>query len=307
MASSMTSETGETGSPPSPAGRLREQLDGPGIEVMPGTYDALSAMLAERAGFDTVFTSGFSLSASLLGKPDLGLLTMPENVERVRAIVNAVSAPLVADMDTGYGNALNVRRTVEEALDAGVAGVILEDQEWPKRCGHMEEKRVVPTAEHARRIRAAADVREERGEDIVIFGRTDAREPHGLAEAIERGRVYEEAGADVIFVEAPQSRAELEEVATAFDAPTFANMIEGGKTPYLHYEELEAIGFDIVVYPLSGLFAVTRALQDAFATLREEGTTEGVETVSFDEFEEVIGADAFRERERRYADLYDDE
>lgn len=298
MSSLMTSETDSS------ARRLRDQIEGSEIAVMPGTYDALSAMLAERAGFETVFTSGFSLSAALLGKPDLGLLTMPENLERVRSIVNAVSVPLVADMDTGYGNALNVRRTIDEALDAGVAGVILEDQEWPKRCGHMEDKRVVPTADHTRRIRAAADVCEERGEDLVIVGRTDAREPRGLEAAIERGRVYEAAGADVIFVEAPQSRAELQQVAAAFDAPTFANMIEGGKTPYLHYEELDAFGFDIVVYPLSGLFAATRALGDAFTTLREEGTTEGVESVSFDEFEDVVGADEFRTRERRYTDLY---
>lgn len=271
---------------------------------MPGTYDALSAMLAERAGFETVFTSGFSFSASLLGKPDLGLLTMSENIERLRSIVHAISTPLVADMDTGYGNALNVRRTITEALDVGVAGVILEDQEWPKRCGHMEEKRVVPTAEHARRIRAAVDVREEHGEDLVIFGRTDAREPHGLEKAIERGHVYQEAGADVIFVEAPRSRAELKRVAEAFDVPTFANMIEGGKTPYLHYDELNDIGFDIVVYPLAGLFAATRALQDTFTTLRNEGTTETVDTVSFDEFEDIVGAAEFRERERHYANLY---
>lgn len=287
----------------SAAGRLREQIERADIAVMPGTYDALSAMVAERAGFETVFTSGFSLSASLLGKPDLGLLTMPENVDRVRSIADAVSVPLVADMDTGYGNALNVRRTVDQALDAGVAGVILEDQEWPKRCGHMDEKRVVSTADHARRIRAAADVREERGQDLVIFGRTDAREPEGLAAAIDRGLAYEAAGADVIFVEAPRSREELERVASAFDAPTFANMIEGGKTPYLHYEELDALGFDIVVYPLAGLFAATRALQETFGTLLDAGNTERVDSVSFDEFEQVVDAETFRERQRRYADL----
>lgn len=287
----------------SAAGRLREQIERADIAVMPGTYDSLSAMVAERAGFETVFTSGFSLSASLLGKPDLGLLTMPENVDRVRSIANAVSVPLVADMDTGYGNALNVGRTVDQALDAGVAGVILEDQEWPKRCGHMDEKRVVSTADHARRIRAAADIREERGQDLVIFGRTDAREPEGLAAAIDRGRAYEAAGADVIFVEAPRSREELERVASAFDAPTFANMIEGGKTPYLDYEELDALGFDIVVYPLAGLFAATRALQETFGTLLDAGSTEHVDTVSFDEFEEVVDAETFRERQRRYADL----
>ena len=290
----------------SPARRLCERIQRPEIAVMPGSYDALSAMLAERAGFEAVFTSGFSLSASLLGKPDLGLMTMSENVDRVGPIADSVSIPLVADVDTGYGNAINVQRTVAEAMDAGVAGVILEDQEWPKRCGHMEEKRVVPTEEHARRIRAAADVREDREEDLVIIGRTDAREPHGMDEAIERGHAYEEAGADVVFVEAPRSRAELERIAGEFDAPTFANMIEGGKTPYLHYEELEEIGLDIVVYPVLPIFAATRAMEDALETLRDEGSAEGVETTSFHEFEDLIGAEEFRERERRYAELFGD-
>lgn len=287
-----------------PAQTLREQLEAPGIAVMPGAYDALSAMLAEDAGFETVFTSGFSLSASQLGRPDLGYLTLSENVERVRTIAGAIDVPLVADMDTGYGNALNVRRAIEAVIDADVAGVILEDQEWPKRCGHMEEKRVVEADEHARRIRAAADVREERDDDLVIIGRTDAREPLGLEAAIERGHRYAEAGADVVFVEAPQSRDELEQVANAFDTHTFANMIEGGQTPYCSYEELERIGFDIVVYPLSAIFAATRAMQRAFEQLHEEGTTAGVETVSFDEFESVIDAESHRETEQRYADLF---
>jgi methylisocitrate lyase len=291
----------------SPAARLREQIAAPDITALPGSYDALSARLAERAGFEAVFTSGFSLSASLHGTPDVGLLTMSENVDRVRHITDAVSVPLVADADTGYGNALNVRRTVAEFMDAGVAGLILEDQEWPKRCGHMDDKRVVETAEHARRIRAAADVRDERDEDLVIIGRTDAREPLGLDEAIARGRAYEDAGADVVFVEAPQSRAELERVATAFDAPTFANMIEGGKTPYLPAEAVGELGFDIVVYPLSPLFAATRAMEDAYGALHETGTTESVETASFHEFEAVVDAETYRERERQYAGLYADD
>ena len=180
---------------------LREQIEADEIAVMPGSYDAISAMQAERAGFPAVFTSGLSLSASLLGKPDLGLLTMTENVDRVRTIASCLNVPLVADMDTGYGNALNVRRTIENVMDAGVAGVILEDQVWPKRCGHMREKRVVPTEDHARRIRAAADVRQERDSDLVIIGRTDAREPRGLEEAIDRGHIYDEAGADVILTD----------------------------------------------------------------------------------------------------------
>ncbi|MDZ7730198.1 MAG: isocitrate lyase/PEP mutase family protein [Natrialbaceae archaeon] len=177
-----------------PAATLRAQLAADDIAVMPGSYDALSATLAEAAGFETVFTSGFSLSASLLGQPDLGLLTMSENIDRTQAITRAIDVPLVADMDTGYGNALNVRRTVDEALDAGVAGVILEDQEWPKRCGHMQDKEVVPAAEHARRISAAADVRDEREQDLVIIGRTDARESHDMEEALRRGHLYAEAG-----------------------------------------------------------------------------------------------------------------
>lgn len=291
----------------SPASRLRDRLDDPEIAVLPGTYDAVSAMLAERAGFPAAFTSGFGLSASLLGAPDMGLLTMAENVDRTRSIANAISIPLVADMDTGYGNALNTRRTVAEAIDAGVAGVILEDQEWPKQCGHMDEKAVVSAPAHARRIRAAADVRAERGVDLLLFARTDAREPLGLDEAIRRGHVYVEAGADVVFVEAPRDRAELEAVAGAFDVPTFANMVEGGKTPLLDAPDLEAIGFDVVVYPLTGLFSATRAMNEAFETLRETGTSDDVETVSFDQFDDLIGADRYRDREQAYADRYPDD
>lgn len=287
-----------------PSGSLRDQIEATEIAVMPGAYDALSAKLAEGAGFETVFTSGFSLSATMLGQPDLGLLTLSENIERTRTIARAIDVPLVADMDTGYGNAVNVRRAVGEAIDAGVAGVILEDQEWPKRCGHMEDKRVVDTETHARRIAAAADVREERDQEFVIIGRTDAREPLGLDAALERGEAYAAAGADVVFVEAPQSRAELETIATAFEAPTFANMIEGGQTPYCTPEELEAMGFDIVVYPLSAIFAATRALQETYTALATAGSTASVETATFDEFEDVIDAESVRERERHYAELF---
>jgi methylisocitrate lyase len=290
----------------SPAARLRESIAEPGVTPLPGSYDALSAKLAERAGFEAVFTSGFSVSASRHGTPDLGLLTMSETIDRVRTVADAVSVPLVADADTGYGNALNVRRTVAELVDAGAAGCILEDQEWPKRCGHMDDKRVVETAAHCRRIRAAADVRDEHDPEFVIIGRTDAREPLGLEAAIDRGRAYERAGADIVFVEAPQSRAELERVATAFDAPTFANMIEGGKTPYLSAAELSEIGFDLAVWPLSPLFAATRAMQASYHTLRETGSAEGVDAVSFEEFEDVVDAEAYRERERAYAGLYKD-
>ena len=171
-----------------PPERLRDRIAGDDVLALPGAYDALSARLAERAGFEAVFTSGFSIAATQLGLPDMGMLTMAENVDRAGTIAGTVDVPLVADMDTGYGNVLNVRRTMQKCVDAGIAGVILEDQEWPKKCGHMDEKRVVPTEEHARRIAAAADVREETGWEFVIIGRTDAREPQGLEAAIDRAR-----------------------------------------------------------------------------------------------------------------------
>lgn len=271
------------------------------ITVLPGSYDALSARLVERMGFDCVFTSGFGLSATTLGLPDLGFMDMTLNLDRVRRIAGAVDVPLVADMDTGYGNPLNVRRTVLECVDAGVAGVILEDQEWPKKCGHMNQKRVVEAERHAERIRAAADARDDTDRDLVIIGRTDAREPLGMDEAVRRGGMYEDAGADVVFVEAPRSKEELERVANSFSAPSFANMIEGGKTPYLTYHELQDIGFDVVVYPLSTLFAASHAVERSLEALMEGGSTEGVDALSFEEFDEVIGAERYRELEKRYS------
>ncbi len=280
--------------------RLRKLIEEPGIVVLPGAHDVLSAKLIEQGGFPVVFTSGFGISASALGMPDLGLLTMTETLDRVRRIVDAVSVPVVADMDTGYGNPLNVVRTVEECVRLGVAGIILEDQLWPKKCGHMEGKQVIAAEEQVEKLRAAVYARG--GEDLVIIGRTDARAPLGLDEAIRRGQLYTEAGADVVFVEAPQSVDELAKIAASFDAPLFANMIEGGKTPFLSADALERIGFKMVVYPLSGLFAATRAVQEMAAHLRSTGSTAGYgRMVSFAEFEEVIGVDRFRDIEARFA------
>jgi methylisocitrate lyase len=285
----------------SPGALLRDAVEGPEITVMPGAFDVLSAMLVEQAGFPAVFTSGFGLSASLLGLPDVGFLDRTANLDHVREITGRVEVPLVADLDTGYGNAVQVRHSVGKAIDAGAAGVILEDQRWPKRCGHMDDKQVVPREDHARRLRAAADARDERSEDLVIVGRTDARYTAGLEAAIERGRAYHEAGADVVFVEAPESRSEMERVTDAVEAPTFANMVEGGKTPYLPPAELEEIGFDVVVYPVLALFAATRGVQDALAGLGD-GTLGEAATVSFAGFEDVIGAGEIEAMEERYAD-----
>ena len=281
--------------------RLRTMLAEPEIVVLPGAYDALTARHAERAGFSAVFTTGFGFAATVLGVPDYGLLTMSETMDRVRHIVRTLTVPLVADMDTGYGNPLNVVRTVRECVALGVAGIILEDQEWPKKCGHFEGKRVIPAEEQAAKLRAAADARD--GDDLVIIGRTDARQPLGLDEAIRRGKMYRDAGADVVFVEAPRSVDELRDVARAIpDAPLFANMIEGGKTPLLSSAELRDLGYKMVVYPLSALFAAAKAVEETYRVLFEEKTTASRQDalVSFAEFEEIIGVPEWQELERRY-------
>ena len=281
--------------------RLRRMLDEPEIIVLPGAYDALSARLAERAGFQACFTTGFGFAATVLGMPDYGLLTMSETLDRVRHIVRTLTVPLVADMDTGYGNALNVARTVRECVALGVAGIILEDQEWPKKCGHFEGKRVIAAEEQAAKLRAAVDARGD--DDLVIIGRTDARQPLGLEEAIRRGRLYRESGADVVFVEAPRSVDELREVAAAIpDAPLFANMIEGGKTPLLSSAELRELGYKMVVYPLSALFSAAKAVEETYRALFAEQSTATRQDamVSFEQFEEIIGVPAWQELERRY-------
>ncbi len=280
---------------------LRRMLDEPEIVVLPGAYDALTARLAERAGFSAVFTTGFGFAATVLGVPDLGLLTMSETMDRVRHIVRALNVPLVADMDTGYGNALNVVRTVRECVALGVAGIILEDQEWPKKCGHFEGKRVIPAEEQAAKLRAAVEARGD--DDLVIIGRTDARQPLGLEEAIRRGRLYRDAGADVVFVEAPRSVDELREVAEAIpDAPLFANMIEGGKTPLLTSTELRDLGYKMVVYPLAALFSAARAVAETYQALFQQKTTASRRDamVSLGEFEEIIDVPAWKELEQRY-------
>ena len=282
------------------AARLRKLMKGPDILVLPGAHDVLSAKLMEQAGFPVVFTSGFGLSASALGIPDIGLLTMTETLDRVKRIVDAVDVPVVADMDTGYGNPVNVVRTVQECVRLGAGGIILEDQLWPKRCGHMEGKSVIPMEDHFQKIRAAAFARGDSG--LVIIARTDARAVSGLDEAIRRGHAYADAGADVIFIEAPQSIDELTTIGESFDVPLFANMIEGGKTPFLSAAELERLGFKMVVYPLSGLFAATRAIEEVARHLKETGTTAGYgRMVAFDEFEDVIGLNGCRELEARFA------
>lgn len=281
--------------------KLREILNQPGILVLPGVYDCIGAKLVEKLGFSVVFTSGFGISGSTLGRPDYGFLTATEMLWSVGRIAESVNIPLVADIDTGYGNPLNVIRTVTDVVRAGAAGIILEDQEWPKKCGHFEGKRVIPMEDHVEKIRAAVYARGDSG--LVIIARTDARAPLGLDEAIRRGRSCFEAGADVIFIEAPQSVDELKEIAKSFpDALLFANMIEGGKTPFLSVNELEALGFKIVVFPLSGLFSATKAVEACFSHLKKHGTTAGFsDMLSFKEFEKIVDVPEYRELEKKFA------
>ena len=267
---------------------LRQLLNQPRIIAAPAVYDCIGSKLAQKAGFSFIFTSGFGMSASLLGLPDLGFLTATEMLNQVRNIIKSVDIPVICDIDTGYGNVLNVQRTVEDIVSFGAAGIILEDQEWPKKCGHFEGKKVIETEAMVKKIKAA--VTAKNNSDLVIIGRTDARAIYGLEEALYRGKKYQEAGADIIFIEAPQTRQELEKIANYFpNIPLLANIIEGGKTPCFSLEELEEMGFKIVAYALSGLLTITNSLFQCFQELQEKGSTNMTnKTFQFDDFKALI-------------------
>lgn len=273
----------------SKAQRIREFLSVNGSLVMPGVYDALSAKIAARAGFEVIFITGYSLSATLLGEPDFGLLTQTEMLSATQRICSVVETPIIVDADTGYGNALNVIRTVKELIRAGAAGMFLEDQVWPKRCGHMQGKQVIPLEEHLKKLQAAISARV--GSDLYIVARTDARQALGLKKAIARGIAFKEAGADAVFIEAPESKEEMREIARNVPGPLVANMIERGVTPLMRPEELKEIGFQLIVWPLGPLYASAQALQGVYTALRQRGTTAGIldQLISFDEFHKIVG------------------
>ncbi|TMC60235.1 MAG: isocitrate lyase/PEP mutase family protein [Chloroflexota bacterium] len=282
--------------------RLRELLVQRGLLVAPGAYDALSARLIAQAGFPAVYMTGFGTAASVLGQPDVGLLTMSEMVSRAAALAAVVGdRPLIADADTGYGNPINVRRTVREYERAGVAAIHIEDQVWPKKCGHMEGKQVIPVDEMVQKIRAAVDARQD--PDFVIIARTDANAVYGLEDALRRGRAYRDAGADVIFIEAPRSIEELRAIAQAFpDVPLLYNWAESGKTPLLPLEEIHALGFKLVIFPVSMLFAATQALLDLLEALKQGQTSLAFaeRMVTFSQFTDQIGLPEIQALERRY-------
>jgi len=280
--------------------RLRQLLAGPGPLVAPGAYDALSARLIERAGFDAVYMTGFGTAASMLGRPDVGLLGLGEMADSARRITAAVDLPVIADADTGYGNAVNVVRTVQEYERAGVAALHIEDQVAPKRCGHMAGKQVVPVGEMVGKIEAAVAAR--RDPDLVIIARTDARAPEGLDAAVGRARRYRGAGADLLFVEALENVAEIESVSRELaGVPLVFNWAEGGKTPPLPYERLASLGFALVILPLSLLLSATRAMEAALEVVRRDRTPIGLDLPSFGSFLELIGLPEIDELGRRFS------
>lgn len=273
------------------------------ISLSCGVYDALSAKLAERAGFRTVVLSGYAVSGALLGEPDFGYLTQSEVLETARRVVRAVKIPVIVDGDTGYGGALNVQYLVRELIRIGARGVLLEDQVWPKRCGHMRDKDVVPLEEHAAKIAAAKEAKADA--PFIIVGRTDALAPLGIEEAIRRGKAYKEAGADIIFVEAPETVEDMKRLVKEIPAPLTLNVIDGGKTPRLSLEEVHALGFVSVGYVLTGLFAAAKALSDAYTHLRRYGTSEGFDErlMSFDEFTGLLGLEEKYATDARFKEI----
>jgi carboxyvinyl-carboxyphosphonate phosphorylmutase len=289
--------------PPNPRSRLRELIAAPGPLVAPGAYDALSARLVEQAGFDVVYMTGFGTTAALLGRADVGLLSAAEMVDNARRLVAAVDVPVIADADTGYGNAVSVVRTVRDYERAGVAGLHLEDQVSPKRCGHMTGKAVIEKAEMVGKIRAAVAARTD--PELVLIARTDAAAVHGLDDALDRARAYAEAGADLLFVEAPTSEADLARVAAELGdvAPLVFNWAEGGRTPPLPLDRIGELGFALVLFPIGALLAATAGIRALLATLRAEGTPAAAlpGLPSFDEFTAMVGLPEIEDLGRRFA------
>ncbi|MCS6854332.1 MAG: isocitrate lyase/PEP mutase family protein [Elioraea sp.] len=280
---------------------LRRALAEKRFIVAPGVYDLISAKIADRMGFACLYGTGFGVVASAFGLPDAGLATYTEMVSRMAAIAAGVTTPLIADGDTGYGGLLNVRRTVEGYERAGISGIQLEDQEMPKKCGHTPGRRVVAAEEMVLKIRVAIEAR--RSEDFLIVARTDARTALGLDEAIRRGRLYAEAGADVIFVESPESEEELSAIARAIDAPLLVNMVEGGRTPILPAERLKELGFAIAIYPALGFLTAAAALERAYAHLHAVGDSRALgEPYGFARMTELMGFSEVWDFEARWAD-----
>ena len=268
--------------------------------VIPGVYDAIGAKIVEKVGFEAMFQTGYGTSATLLGMPDYGFIGSTETIDNARRICHAVSVPVIVDADTGYGNALSVNKLVHELETAGASGIFLEDQKWPKRCGHMKGKEVIPKDEYAEKLQAALDARSDK--DFIIVARTDARATEGLDKAIERGLFYKKIGADVIFIEAPKTIQEMQKIGNSINAPLVANMIEGGATPIISKSKLHRMGFKIILYPLSVLFSNTFATFQTLKELKRFGITKKSKKkmVNFDQFNEIVELSKYTKLEKRY-------
>jgi len=282
---------------------FKELANNSEILILPGVYDAFSAKLAEKAGLTGCIMGGYQISASVLGQPDVGYLSITEMVYALKKICDATSIPVLADGDTGYGNALNVQRMVREYEDAGAAAILIEDQEWPKKCGHMEGKKVISMEEHVMKIKAAIEAR--RDSNLSIVARTDARAMYGLDEAIHRAKAYSAAGADMLFVEAPQSIDEMKQIVTSLsplNKPLLANIVESGKTPNLNAAELKKIGFHVAMFPVSAIYTLSKTLMKLWSTLQHDGSTVAMvnQMMPFGEFNTMIGLPEYTALEKRY-------
>lgn len=281
---------------------LKERLEKKDeIIVLPGVYDALSARIAQNVGFNAAFQTGYGTSATLLGMPDFGFLNAGETMDNARRIINSVDIPILVDIDTGYGNPLNVWRTVTDLEKLGAGGIFLEDQVWPKRCGHMKGKSVISKEDYVQKLKAAIDARKSK--DFIIVARTDSLAQYGIDEAIERGKEFQKIGADVIFIEAPKTLEEMKKITAEIDAPLLANMIEEGVTPNLPAKDLEKLGFRMVVFPLSALYSSTYAIKNVFLSLQKTGMTKNLKKkmITFKEFNDFVNLPKYNQLEKKYS------
>lgn len=282
------------------AKKIRELFAQGKFVVAPGAHDMMTGKIIGKLGFDAVYMTGYGQSASHLGQPDVGLMTMSEMVMRAGNMVEAAGIPVVADADTGFGNAVNVTRTVREYEKAGVAVIQLEDQVMPKKCGHMIGREVISKDEMVGKIKAAVDTRQG---DMMIMARTDARTVYGIEEALERAMAYKEAGADILFVESPEGKDEMKKINDTLNCLTLANMVEGGRTPLMKNDEIESLGFNLVIYPTASVYVVTKAMVDLWEGLKRDGTTATMldMMIDFPKFNELMGLPRIREIEANYA------
>jgi 2,3-dimethylmalate lyase len=281
---------------------LKKALLAKDFILAPGVYDLISALMADRMGFKALYVTGYGTIASYLGLPDAGIATYRDMLERIAQIVKMTRTPVIADADTGYGGLLNVRHTVRGYEEAGVSAIQIEDQEFPKKCGHTPNRRVIPSDDMVRKIEVAVDSRNS--DDFLIIARTDARTGLGLDEAIRRGEAYARAGADIVFVESPESADEVRTIAARIDKPLLANMVNGGRTPLVGAEELSALGYGVAIYPALGFLATAHGLQTAYQDLLVHGvTTDAVPLYPFKDFNTLIGFEDVWEFERRFAQV----